>query len=66
MKAKEVKSVKSPKTYVVDKTKLTEQLLKDDVSNWLIETGANMVLEGKTPGKNMIYFLEYMKIIKSV
>ena len=58
--------IKSEPTYIVDKTKLTEQLLKDDVKNWLVETGAKMILDGKKPGKNMVYFLETMGIIRSV
>lgn len=54
----------STKSYIVDKGALTEQLLKDDVSNWLIEKGATMILNGETPGKNMILMLEHLNIIK--
>ena len=57
---------KSTPTYIVDKTKLTEQLLKDDVKNWIIEAGTQMIFDGKTPGRNMIYFSESMGIIKVV
>lgn len=56
--------VKLP-TYVVDKGALTEQLLTDDASNWIIEKGSNMILNGETPGKNMILLLEHLNIIKS-
>jgi hypothetical protein len=52
------------KTYTVDMTALTEQMLTDDVSNWIISEGATAILNGKTPGRNMIAFLEHMKIIK--
>jgi len=51
-------------SYVVDKEALTEQLLKDDSANWLIEKGATMILKGETPGKNMILMLEHLNIIK--
>lgn len=62
MKKKETK-VKEP-VYTVDRKALTEQLLKDETSNWVIEKGANMIINGETPGKNMIAFLELMNVIK--
>lgn len=51
--------------YTVDKKKLTDQLLLNDSSNWLIAEGAKMVFDGKTPGKYMVAFLEKMEIIQA-
>jgi hypothetical protein len=48
----------------VDKSVLTEQLLKDDVSNWIVKKGIEMIEAGKNPGRNMITFLEHIKILK--
>lgn len=48
----------------VDEKVLCEQLLKDDVCNWIVLKGMQMLESGKTPGKNMIYFLQHLKIIK--
>jgi len=62
---KKESNVKTPsKKYEVDMNALTEQMLKDDVKNWIISEGASQIIKGETPGTNMITFLTMMKIIK--
>lgn len=63
-KKSEVTKETTVKKYNVDMTALTEQMLKDDVTNWIISEGATMILNGKTPGRNVLAYLELMKIIK--
>lgn len=49
--------------YIVNEQALSHQLATDDVTNWLAKAGTDLILEGKTPGKNMIHYLEIMGLI---
>lgn len=61
MKAKKTKPTQE--SYVLDKDALTQQLLRDDTCNWIIEVGVKKFNEGETLTKNMLSFLELMKIL---
>lgn len=58
------KNTQNKKTYEIDYEAYSSQMLKEEVSNWIISEGVTMITDGKTPGKNVILFLEHMKIIK--
>lgn len=58
-----MKNNKQQKVYFLNQEILDTQLAKDDASNWVIQEGVNQIKGGKTLGRNMFNFLEYMKIV---
>jgi hypothetical protein len=54
---------KKEKIYFINQEVLNVQMSKDDVSNWVIQEGVNQIKEGKTPGVNMMLFLQHMNIV---
>jgi hypothetical protein len=61
MKTKQTKS--TDESYSLDRDVLTRQLLRDDTCNWIVEIGVKNFKDGETLPKNMLLFLEYMKIL---
>jgi hypothetical protein len=61
MKTTKTKSANA--SYSLDRDVLTRQLLRDDTCNWIIEAGVKKFNDGEILEKNMLLFLEYMKIL---
>lgn len=59
MKAKKTTEI----TITLNKEIVTQLLEKDKTYNWLIEKGANMIINGERPGNRMIDFLESLDAI---
>jgi len=60
---KTTKKKSTDESYSLDRDVLTKQLLRDDTCNWIIEIGVKNFKDGETLPKNMLLFLEYMKIL---
>lgn len=60
---KTTKSKPTEENYSLDKDLLTRQMLRNDTFNWIIEVGVKKFNDGETLEKNMLAFLEHMKIL---
>jgi len=60
---KTTKAKPTEANYSLDKDLLTRQMLRNDTFNWIIEVGVKKFNEGETLEKNMLAFLEHMKIL---
>ena len=49
--------------YTLNRGVLTQQLLRDDSLNWILELGAKQFEQGIIPSKYMAMFMEHMGVL---
>jgi len=49
--------------YTLDREQLTQQLLRNDSFNWILELGAKQFEEGQVPSKHMAAFMQQVGVL---